>query len=107
MIGASCRDVLPPARLPERSTPSRRPAMSEPLDPVCNEGDAPEPLDRREFVRLLGGSAAAVTVLGTAPRLFAEGKTEKPVEKTEKKDSPAETLVKELFAGMNDEQKKQ
>jgi len=76
--------------------------MSEFLDPVCGECESPE-FDRREFVRLLGGAAAATAVLGTAPRLFAD--TSK-TEKTEKKESPAETLVKELFSGLNEEQKK-
>src|SRR5262249_53391263 len=62
-------------------------------------------LDRRDFVRLLGGSAAALS-LGTAGALRAE--TKKPAEKKPeaKKDSPAETLVKELFSGLSDDQKK-
>jgi len=77
--------------------------MSEILEPVCTECESPE-FDRREFVRLLGGAAAATALVGSAPRLFAD--TAKP-EKTEKKESPAETLVKELFSGLNEEQKKQ
>jgi len=83
--------------------------VSEFLDPLCPEcaDDNTDALDRRDFVRLLGGSAAALS-LGTAltPSLRAESK--KPAEKKAeaKKDSPAEVLVKELFAGLSDDQKK-
>src|SRR5947209_3643265 len=90
----------PPACTPPRIT--RSPTVSENLEPLCPEcaDDNPAPaLNRRQFVRLLGGSAAAVS-LGTAlaPSLLAETKKPTEVKKpAEKKDSPAETLVKELF----------
>ena len=75
------------------------------IENLCTECDAPE-LGRRDFIRLLGSSAAAATVLGSAPRLLADSK-KTDTAKPEKKDSPAEVLVKELFAGLNEEQKKQ
>ncbi len=77
--------------------------MSENLIPLCPECDDFEPVDRRDFIRLLGGSAAGAAMLSSVPQLRADTKTPVP---TEKKDSPAETLVKELFAGLNEEQKK-
>ena len=82
--------------------------MSETREPLCPECvDDNAALDRRDFVRLLGGSAAALS-LGTAFAPALRGESKKPAEKKieAKKDSPAEVLVKELYAGLSDDQKK-
>ena len=80
--------------------------MSENLIPLCSECDDVESVDRRDFMRLLGGAAAGAVVPSSLTPVSARAETKKP-EKAERKDSPAEALVKELFAGMNDDQKKQ
>jgi hypothetical protein len=67
------------------------PECAEPLDPT-------PALHRRHFMRVLGGSTAALA-LG-APRLLADVKAaEKP--------TPAEALVKDLFATLSSEQKQE
>jgi hypothetical protein len=73
--------------------------MSEKLTPPCPECISPETLDRRNFIRVAGGAAAALTVAGTvaAPRLRA--REDKPAK-------PAEDLVKELYSTLTNEQKK-
>ncbi len=73
--------------------------MSEKLTPPCPECLSPESLDRRDFIRVAGGAAAALTVAGTvaAPRLRA---------REDKAPKPAEDLVKELYSTLTDEQKK-
>jgi hypothetical protein len=82
--------------------------MSENLIPLCTECDDVESFDRRDFIRLLGGSAAGAVVLSSLTPVSARAETKKSekTEKAEKKDSPAEALVKELFAGLKDDQKK-
>jgi hypothetical protein len=80
--------------------------MAEIESPFCPECDdafdfpAPPPVDRRSFLGLLGGAAAAVALGSSSPRVFADET------KTEKKKRPAEEMVKELFSGLNDDQKK-
>jgi len=80
--------------------------MSENLTPVCPEcelGFGPT-VDRRNFIRVLGGATAAVALGGTPAVLrAADTKTEKKETKTNK---AAEELVKELFSTLKDEQKK-
>jgi hypothetical protein len=78
--------------------------IESPYCPECDEAFAfPEPLpvDRRHFIRVVGGAAATVA-LGAAGSVHgARAET-----KTEKKTRPAEELIKELFSGLKDEQKK-
>src|SRR5262249_28764206 len=56
-------------------------------------------VDRRDFIRVLGAGAVAAAAAG--PTLLA-AETAKPA----KKAGPAEELIKELFAGLKDEQRK-
>src|SRR5687768_9654345 len=73
--------------------------IETPYCPECDEAfDFPEPapVDRRDFLRLAGGATAAVALTGAAqaaPRL-----RDKP--------RPAEELVRELCAGLDDAQKR-
>jgi hypothetical protein len=82
--------------------------MAEFESPYCPECDEafqfPDPpaIDRRNFLRLVGGSAAAVA-LGTAG-LRADTPAVAP--QPAKKPSPAEELVKELFGTLSADQKK-
>lgn len=81
--------------------------MSEHAKPNCPECDGtfdlPEVVDRRNFIRVLGGGAAAALAAGTGlPRALAD--TEKT--KASAVVKPAEELVKELFASMDSDQKK-
>src|SRR5688572_12685905 len=80
--------------------------MSENLTPVCpecEEGFEPT-VDRRNFIRVLGGATAAVALGGTPALLRAADTKVEPKEK--KTNKAAEELIKELFAGLKDEQKK-
>src|SRR5947209_5404643 len=76
--------------------------MSDQPQP-CPECANPESFHRRTFLRVAGGTAAAVALgAGAAPPLAARVDTPKPADKAVK---PAEELIKELYAGMSDEQK--
>jgi Protein of unknown function (DUF3500) len=83
--------------------------MSENARSFCPECESLEgALDRRDFLRAVGTTAAGAAVLTTAgasPLLAADKKTDitKPAKRPEK---PAEALIKELFAGLSAEQKK-
>lgn len=69
--------------------------------PECNENDG---IDRRGFMRTLGGSAtilAAGSVVAQAPRVWADARPA-PANHTAK---PAETLVQELYTSLSQEQK--
>jgi hypothetical protein len=69
--------------------------------PECDDLDQASPsLDRRDFIRVVGGGAAAVAVGGTALPVLAR---DKPAATTK----PAEELVRELFASLSASQKKQ
>jgi hypothetical protein len=89
---------------------NKEPVMLEDAKPFCPECEGlveqPDGVDRRDFMRVVGRTAAAVTLGGVAARvpatLAADDKT-KPAEKAAK---PAEDLVKELFASLDADQKK-
>jgi len=79
--------------------------IESPFCPECDEAyDFPEPppVDRRNFIRVLGGTAAAVAIgaSGAIPSAKADETAEPPKQK-----KPAEELVKELFSSLKDEQK--
>jgi len=77
--------------------------IESPYCPECDEAfDYPEPppVDRRNFIRVLGGATAAVALSAGGGRLLAADET-----KTEKKPRPAEEMVKELFSNLTAEQK--
>jgi hypothetical protein len=79
--------------------------IESPYCPECDEAfNFPEPLpvDRRNFIRLAGGTAAAVALGASGAVRSAPADTTK----NEKKSRPVEELVKELFSNLSDEQKK-
>jgi len=83
--------------------------MPENLTPNCPECEGFEPtVDRRNFIRVLGGATAAVALSGTAglPTTLLRAADSKTEPKATKPAKPAEELVKELFASLKDEQKK-
>jgi hypothetical protein len=69
----------------------------------CPECDDVASLDRRNFIRVLGGAAVALGAGGLAGRTFA---ADAPKPTDAKPAKPAEEILKELFAGLSDEQKK-
>jgi len=76
--------------------------------PECNEQvEAPEALDRRGFIRVLGTQTtllAAGSVAATAaPRVLADEPAERPAARNAK---PAEALIQELYNNMTAEQKR-
>ena len=77
--------------------------MSANAKPVsCPECDD---FDRRDFIRVLGGSAAALGGLAAVPAV-ARAADDAPT-KAAKPAKPAEALIKELYATYSDEQKKE
>ena len=68
--------------------------------PDCGDKVFAEPVDRRDFLRMAGAGAAAAFALRGVPAAFAQ--EAKPVAKT---GHLAEDLIKELHAGLSDEQK--
>jgi hypothetical protein len=71
--------------------------------PECNDQDA---MDRRSFMRTVGGTAtimAAGAVTAQATRVWADAQPA-PANRTAK---PAEALIQELYTGLSDEQKRQ
>jgi hypothetical protein len=81
----------------------------KPFCPECDRPDEVEVVDRRNFIRVVGGHAAALTVLaGTtagAGRVLAAEES-KPV-KAARPAKPAEDLVRELYASLSADQKKE
>jgi len=74
--------------------------MTEPKEPNCPECQDPAgspTLDRRNFIRVVGGSVAALATSSRGLRA-ADESPEKPAK-------PAEALIQELFTGLTDEQK--
>ncbi len=72
--------------------------------PECGDKVAAEPVDRRDFLRALGGGAATLTgMTALAGMPAAWGQEDKPAAKS---DKTAEELIKELFAGLTEEQKR-
>jgi Protein of unknown function (DUF3500) len=80
--------------------------MSENLQPYCPECEEhvaePQVLDRRNFIRVVGESAAVLAVAGTAAATVRADEV-KPKTATDKQ---AEDLVKELYSTLSEEQKK-
>lgn len=74
-----------------------------PSCPECDHGpDATPPLGRRDFIRVLGTSAAAVAVGGTLPLSpLARARAARA-----EKQAAAEAMAFELFRGMDGDQKK-
>src|SRR5947209_4748986 len=69
--------------------------------PECNDQDA---MDRRGFMRTVGGTATVLAAGSmAAPRVWADAQPA-PANRTAK---PAEALIQELFTGLSDEQKRQ
>jgi hypothetical protein len=82
----------------------------KPFCPECADSfTAPEPIDRRNFIRVLGGSAvtlaAAGSVLGTAGT--ADAIVPVNAVRTVRTPHPAEALVRELSASLTAEQRQQ
>jgi hypothetical protein len=65
--------------------------------PECGDKVPAEPLDRRDFLRIAGVGATAALALRGVPAVFAQDAKPKP--------GRAEDLIKELHAGLSDEQK--
>jgi hypothetical protein len=79
------------------------PENAKPNCPECDDRN-PSALDRRNFMKVVGGTTAALTVGALAARGLRADEP-KPTE-TKKPVKPAEDLVKELFSDLNAEQKK-
>jgi hypothetical protein len=84
--------------------------MSEnarPYCPECDQPDEPAELDRRHFIRVVGGQTAALTLAGLAGGAALARADETTPKSDDKPPKPAEALVKELYAGLSDDQKKE
>jgi hypothetical protein len=65
----------------------------------CPECDG---FDRRDFVRVLGGTAVTLVGLQAVPRM---ARADEPAKDQTRSPKPAEALIRELFSGMTAEQK--
>lgn len=74
--------------------------LPEERKPFCPEC---EDLDRRDFFRVVGGTAVGLAALGTVPAVARADDTTKTAEKAAK---PAEALIRELYTGLSSDQKK-
>jgi hypothetical protein len=77
---------------------------AKPFCPECAELQEADGLDRRDFIRVVGGGAAGLVALGTAATLPARA-ADKPAV-PERPNKPAEALVRELYASLSNDQKK-
>jgi hypothetical protein len=74
------------------------------LCPECAADGAPEQLDRRRFIRVVGGSAAALAVAGVAvPEAHAQNGI---VRALARRARPAEALIHELYQSMTEDQRR-
>lgn len=65
--------------------------------PECGDRVPAEPVDRRDFLRLVGGGAASLAACSVLPAWRQEA---------DKSNKAAEDLIKELYTGLSDDQKK-
>jgi hypothetical protein len=81
---------------------------AKPFCPECEEHiELPEVVDRRDFIRVVGGTAAAVAWAGVVGRVPATPAAEDKAPSAAKPAKPAEELVKELYASLSQDQKKE
>lgn len=74
--------------------------MLESQKPSCPECDAP--VDRRDFIRVVGGTTAALAATTVAaPQLLAQAQAQPA-----RMPKPAEGLIQELYAGMTADQRR-
>jgi hypothetical protein len=79
--------------------------MSDQLKVQCPECDAPESVDRRHFLSVLGGTAVTLASLEAVPKIMAQpAATARPAQRVA---SPAEALVRELYQGLSEQQRTQ
>jgi hypothetical protein len=80
--------------------------MSEMTRPNCPEcAEQPETVDRRDFIRVVGGSAAGIVAassLASTPHVLAN----QPAAAA-RAPRPAEALIRELYASLNNDQRRQ
>jgi hypothetical protein len=86
--------------------------MPDNMKPICPEctdlAEGADIVDRRNFIRVVGGQAAALTAIASgaaAPRVLG-AEDAKPA-KAERPAKPAEDLVRELYASLSADQKKE
>jgi hypothetical protein len=77
--------------------------MSEQQKVFCPECDAPESVDRRHFLTVLGGSAVTLASLEAVPKVIAQETTARPAQPRAAK--PAEALVRELYGTLTEQQR--
>lgn len=78
---------------------------TKPICPECADSFEGAEVDRRNFIRVVGGLTALAGGAGAATRILA-AEDAKPTN-TVRAAKPAEDLVRELFAGLSAEQKKE
>src|SRR5262245_44571906 len=81
---------------------------AKPFCPECEEQVTPPELDRRRFIRVLGGSAATILAAGAVPtgaaRALANQVAQPAAPRTPR---PSERLVQELYATLTPDQRRQ
>ncbi|HXG11375.1 MAG TPA: DUF3500 domain-containing protein [Gemmataceae bacterium] len=75
------------------------PNHDQPYCPECADLEQDEALDRREFIRVVGGQAAALVALGGAAAAAPKARA------SDRPAKPAEAMIRELYASLSSEQK--
>ncbi len=76
------------------------------LCPECEgQFEQLEPVDRRNFIRVVGTGAAGLVVAGGVTNLSTSGVARAAVPPGPRAERPAEALVRELFAGLSADQR--
>ena len=74
--------------------------------PDCNESVTVEPVDRRDFIRVVGGTAAAASVAATGGVLATSATANAALPPAQpRQPQPAEALVRELYNGLTNDQR--
>ena len=86
--------------------------MFEPQEERCPECDALAPaqagVSRRKFIKAVGGTAVTLSALQAVPDTSTLARAQQPAAQQPAANAkPAEALVRELFSGLTDEQRRQ
>ncbi len=80
--------------------------MSEFQKPNCPDCEELEAVDRRGFIRTVSGSTAGLVAAGAVAANVPHVLADVPAAAAKRTPKPAEALVRELYASLNDDQKK-
>ena len=80
--------------------------MTEQTKVQCTECDALDGVGRRDFLMAVGGTAVTLASLEALPSKVAAQPAAQPAQPAARANKPAESLIRELYQGLSDEQKR-